>query len=62
MTDERICYRMESEPQRWERVDPMQLCKGDTFKMEESTGEIVGIFTATSNAYKNKDDIWQIDI
>ena len=62
MSDQRICYKMEHDPERWVEVDPMQLSKGDTFKLEEKTGKIVGIFAAASDAYRNEDDIWQIDI
>lgn len=52
----------------WKEISFKELNKGDNFRMIESTGEEVldtkgnVILYSTSEPYKNKDGIWQIDI
>ena len=60
MGDNRVCYRMETNPERWEKIDFKDLQKKDTFKLVEADGTLVGIFTATSEAFKDKDEIWKV--
>lgn len=59
MEDIRRVLKWNEEAEKWDEVDFKDLKRGDKFALYESTGEYVGSWEATCDAFL-KDDVWSI--
>jgi len=71
MKQDRVVHIQDKQTGEWNKGKMRDLCDGDKFKLFESdgtpvTGTIQGeksdIFTAASDSFMNKDDIWTVKV